>query len=84
MESAIREERSHLDTLRAERDTLGRERRQLEDLVERNKRSVIEAMRKIKKKNEEKRKLMGTIEELKNAEDEEEPEEDIATYVSAL
>ena len=81
VESAIREEEAQLDSLRGERDGLESIRRQVDQQVDRNRRSVVEAIRKVKRKVAEKRNLTMSIEELKNAEDEEEPEEDIATYV---
>ena len=81
VESAIREEKTQLEFLMSEKTKLDDEWKRVAELVERNTRSVIDAMRKVKRKGDEKKRLVAKIEELKRAEEEEEPEEDIATYV---
>jgi len=83
VESAIREENAQLELLRSDKTKLEEEKRHVDELVSRNTRSVVDAMRKMKRKGEEKKKLLSVIEDLKREEEEEEPEEDIATYVRA-
>ena len=83
VEAAIRDEMRQLEELRGVFDRSQQEERQMRNHMDHNKRLVSEAVAKVKRKAAEKRYLMGKIEELRNAQEEEEPEEDIATYVSA-
>lgn len=82
VESAIRDEEARLAGLRQELDDLRRQEGECRQKMEGSRRHMQAAMRKIKDKMAEKRKICAAMEELRNAQEEEEPEEDIATYVS--
>ena len=81
VEAAVRDEKDQRNLLRAEMEKLDGEKMQLGSQMKQNKRSRDEGVHKVKRKMVQKRKVEMAIEELRNAEEEEEPEEDIATYV---
>ena len=56
----------------------------MRDDASRNKRQMTEVNNRMKRKADEKNQLKREITELKNAQEEEETEEDTATYVSYL
>ncbi len=81
LESAVRDEETRLEGLRQGLDELRREEGECRGKVDSNKRHMQAAMRKVRDRMTEKRKVNAAIEDLQNAQEEEEPEEDIATYV---
>lgn len=82
VEAAVRDEQERLGRQKKGVADLQQELRDLQEKVDVNKRYVGDAGRKIKRKTTEKWTIKSEIEKLQNAEEEEEPEEDIATYVS--
>ena len=76
-----RHEEARLSTLRSELDSLRHEALRMRDEQNRNKRQMSEVSQRLKRKAQEKQQLTLRITELKNAQEEEETEEDIATYV---
>ena len=81
VESAVRDEEARLASLRSALEELRGEERSHQRNMEESKRHMMGAMRRIKEKALEKRKVVSAMEELQNAQEEEEPEEDITTYV---
>ena len=82
VEAAVREEEARFSGLERELDGLQREAEAAAQGVTRDQRCVQDAAGKIRRRMSDKRSLKTKIEELLNAQEEEEPEEDIATYVS--
>ena len=82
VEAAVRDERAKLAELREYQGNLARERNEVEAKARVDEGFVRDALAKVSRKSAEKRKLKEAMEELQNAQEEEEPEEDIATYVS--
>lgn len=82
VEAAVRDEEARFAGLREVVRELQEEMAEVRRRVDREKRSVRDAAAKVKRKMAEKRKVKVAMEELENAQEEEEPEEDIATYVS--
>lgn len=82
VEAAIREEESKLTELRASLVDLQRREHEMSIGIDKRRRYLSEISSKIRRKNEEKRRVKAAIAELENAqEEEEESEEDVATYV---
>lgn len=82
VEVAVRDESARLNELRHAMGELQREVGEMEVKVRRDGGCVRDASTKVTRKMLEKRKVGAAMEELQNAQEEEEPEEDIATYVS--
>ena len=82
VEAAIRDEEAQYATHRNALVELKEELEEVRRRVSREQRSVHDATGKVKRKNAERAKIRAAMEELQNAQEEEEPEEDIATYVS--
>ena len=82
VEAAVRDEQAKLDELRHAMDGLRHTADEVDMKVKRDHGSVREASSRVTRRMTEKRKVQAAIEELQNAQEEEEPEEDIATYVS--
>lgn len=84
VEAAVRDERARHDELRRAMGVHQRELDEAEARVRRDAGSVRDISTRVSKKMLEKRKVKAAMEELQNAQEEEEPEEDIATYVSRM
>lgn len=77
-----RDEEEKLSHLRRDHSCIEQECKELDNEGNTNKRQVAALGEKIRRKMEAKRKLKMSFMKLQNAQEEEEPEEDTATYVS--
>lgn len=77
-----REEEYRLRELKTELQQLKQEGQSIKAEADTNRRHETGLGQKIRRKIEEKKKLSMHLMQLRNAKEEEEPEEDIATYVS--
>ena len=82
VEAAVREEEARHSALRRALEELQRELEGVRGRMGQDRQRAKEAAGKMKRKTAERRRLEAAMTELVNAQEEEEPEEDIATYVS--